>query len=64
MKFKVSNIEFDFSDATDEQISQEEKDYINKKALRTWDVDSEDELVDHITDQTGWCISSIDYNLI
>tara|TARA_Y100001937_G_scaffold4185_1_gene5459 strand:+ start:1001 stop:1195 length:195 start_codon:yes stop_codon:yes gene_type:complete len=64
MKFNVSNIEFDFSDATDEQISQEEKDYINKKALRTWDVDSEDELVDHITDQTGWCISSIDYNLI
>ena len=64
MKFYVSNIEFDFSDATDEQISQEEKDYINKKALRTWDVDSEDELVDHITDQTGWCISSIDYNLI
>lgn len=64
MKFNVSNIEFDFSDATDEQISQEEKDYINKKALRIWDVDSEDELVDHITDQTGWCISSIDYNLI
>ena len=59
--FIVEKIEFDFDDATDEQISQEEKDFITNNALGVWSVDDEDELVDKITDKTGWCIKSIDY---
>ena len=59
--FIVEKIEFDFDDATDEQISQEEKDFITNNALGVWSVDEEDELVDKITDKTGWCIKSIDY---
>ena len=59
--FIVEKIEFDFDDATDEQISQEEKDFITNNALGVWSVDAEEELVDSITDKTGWCIKSIDY---
>ena len=59
--FIVEKIEFDFDDATDEQISQEEKDFITNNALGVWSVDEEDELVDKISDKTGWCIKSIDY---
>ena len=59
--FIVEKIEFDFDDATDEQISQEEKDFITNNALGVWSVDEEDELVDKITDKVGWCIKSIDY---
>ena len=59
--FIVEKIEFDFDDATDEQISQEEKDFITNNALGVWSVDEEDELVDKITNKVGWCIKSIDY---
>ena len=59
--FIVEKIEFDFDDATDEQISQEEKDFITNNALGVWSVDAEEELVDSITDKTGWCVKSIDY---
>ena len=59
--FIVEKIEFDFDDATDEQISQEEKDFITNNALGIWSVDDEEELVDSITDKTGWCVKSIDY---
>jgi len=63
MKFNVTEIEFDFDDECygydpltfDEEIS------IRDMALGIWEVDSEDELVDKITDTTGWCIKSIDY---
>ena len=59
--FIVEKIEFDFDDATDEQISQEEKDFITNNALGVWSVDAEEELVDSITDKVGWCVKSIDY---
>ena len=69
MKLLVTKIEFDFNDedflewqglTLDEQIS------ITNDNLGIWEVDNEDELVDKISDNAGWCIKSIDYtsNLI
>ncbi len=69
MKLLVTKIEFDFNDedflewqglSLDEQIS------ITNDNLGIWEVDNEDELVDKISDNAGWCIKSIDYtsNLI
>jgi hypothetical protein len=26
-----------------------------------WDIEDEEDLVDEITNETGWCIKSIDY---
>ena len=69
MKLLVTKIEFDFNDddfvewqglSLDEQIA------ITNDNLGIWEVDDEDELVDKISDTSGWCIKSIDYtsNLI
>ena len=64
MKLLVTKIEFDFNDedflewqglTLDEQIS------ITNDNLGIWEVDNEDELVDKISDKSGWCIKSIDY---
>ena len=66
MHYIVEAIEFDFTDATDEQISQEEKDFITNNAIGLWFIESaeediENELIEKITDKTGWCVKSIKY---
>ena len=66
MHYIVEAVEFDFTDATDEQISQEEKDFITNNAIGLWYVDSEwadpeEALIEKITDKTGWCVKSIKY---
>ena len=64
MKLLVTKIEFDFDDddfvewgglSLDEQIA------ITNDNIGIWEVDNEDELVDKISDNSGWCIKSIDY---
>ena len=66
MHYIVEDIEFDFTDATDNQISQEENDFITENTIGLWYVDTEfldpeDALIEKITDKTGWCIKSIKY---
>ena len=63
MKFNVTEVEFDFSDAIDEQLSQEEKDSITQNNLGVWDADDEDDLIEEVTTASGWCIKSIDYEI-
>ena len=75
MQFQITNIEFDcsleedtFNEGADpaeywsesDRICTEEKlaqEYIGQ----VLNVDKEDEIVDLISDKTGWCIKSIDY---
>ena len=68
MKLLVTKIEFDFNDDYDEDYSLtlDEQNSITNDNLGIWEVDNEDELVDKISDNSGWCIKSIDYtsNLI
>ena len=63
MKYFVTKVHFAFDE---EWISKDERIEVTQDALGIWEVDDEDELVDKISDQTGWCIRSIDYteNLI
>ena len=69
MKLLVTKIEFDF-DNDDfvewEGLTLDEQIAITNDNLGIWEVDNEDELVDKISDKSGWCIKSIDYtsNLI
>ena len=63
MKFNVTEVEFDFSDAIDEQLSQEEKDSITQNNLGVWEADDEDDLIEEVTTASGWCIKSIDYEI-
>ena len=66
MKLLVTQIEFDFEDSFDELFSKDDQQNVIQDAIGIWEVDDEDELVDKITDNSGWCIKSIDYtsNLI
>ena len=70
MHYIVEDIEFDFGDdyCTDEGFSITFDDEIAARdtALGMWFVDSEcldpeEELIEKITEATGWCIKSIKY---
>ena len=63
MKLLVTSIQFDFNDDHDDyyKLSLDEQISITNDNLGIWEVDNEDELVDKISDNSGWCIKSIDY---
>ena len=61
MKFIVNDIQFDFSGSDD--VTMNEKIDITDESLGLWDADDEDDLIEEITTATGWCISSIDYEI-
>ena len=65
MHYIVEEIEFDFEDSQG-TISQEEQEFITQNAIGLWFIESacedpEEELIDKITDKTGWCVKSIKF---
>ena len=65
MHYIVEDIEFDFEDSQG-TISQEEQEFIRDNAIGLWFIESacedpEEELIDKITDKTGWCVKSIKF---
>ena len=65
MHYIVEDIEFDFEDSQG-TISQEEQEFIKDNAIGLWFIESacedpEEELIDKITDRTGWCVKSIKF---
>ena len=65
MKFYVSDIEFDFnSDLPDYySVSHDDQQLIINDNLGVWEADDEDDLVEEITANAGWCILSLDYEI-
>lgn len=60
MPYRITNIEFDF----DDDIDEKEQDEIYEEVCGTsWVVKDEEDLVEEITNATGWCIKSIEYYL-
>ena len=66
MRFDVTEIEFDFDDAYSEEytLTFDDEIALRDAALGIWDTLDEDDLIEIITDGTGWCIKSIDYEII
>ena len=68
MKFQITGIEFDLNDDYDcgEDIDTEMlQDQLQRGYIgQVWTVDEEDELVDLISDKSGWCVNSIQYEQI
>ena len=66
MKFNVTDIEFDLNDSLSEEYSLSFDDEIalHDAALGIWDTLDEDDLIEQITQLSGWCIKSIDYEII
>ena len=60
MKFLVKEIFFDIDD---DDITLEEYNEIVQDSLGVWEAEDEDDLIEIITDGTGWCIKSIDYDI-
>ena len=63
MKFNVIDIEFDLNDSLSEEysLSFEEEIELHDSALGIWDTLDEDDLIEQLTELSGWCIKSIDY---
>ena len=66
MKFNVIGIEFDLNDRLSEEysLSFEEEIELHDSALGIWDTLDEDDLIEQITELSGWCIKSLDYKSI
>jgi hypothetical protein len=63
MILEITDIEFDLTDDCGEYIDTEMLQDLLQKAYigQIHDVNEEDELVDLISDKSGWCVSSINY---
>jgi hypothetical protein len=66
MKLKVTEIEYDFQcdeDGGGETVSKSYQKRITSQTIgEVYEVESEDELADAISDQTGWCVKSVEYD--
>ena len=65
MQFLVTDIKFDFNDDLDPiySIPIEAQQLIINDNLGVWEADDEDDLVEEITANAGWCILSLDYEI-
>ena len=65
MKFLVTDVEFDFNSDLDPlySVSKEDQELITRDHLGVWEADDEDDLVEEVTANAGWCIKSIDYEI-
>ena len=66
MKFLVTDIKFDFNtDMPDYySVSYDDQELIVRDNIGVWEADDEDDLIEEITCNSGWCIRSIDYHII
>ena len=65
MEFNVTYIDFDFS-SDDETWGDVDPDYqkeVLEENVGKWEADDEDDLIDEITNASGWLINSIDYHI-
>jgi len=65
MKFYVSDIDFDFNtDMPDYySVSHDDQQLIINDNLGVWEADDEDDLIEEITANAGWCILSLNYEI-
>ena len=65
MKFYVSDIEFDFNtDMPDYySVSHDDQQLIINDNLGVWEADDENDLIEEITANAGWCIKSLNYEI-
>jgi hypothetical protein len=64
MLLKLTDIEFDFSDSEGE-LPYDEQVAVAKSVIgEVFEVDAEDELADVVSDETGWCVKYISYELV
>ena len=64
MFYKINSVEFDFEDSFLEW-TQHHFDNVTGFTLESiWKADDDDDLIEQITNCTGWCIKSIAYEVV
>ena len=65
MLYNVTDIKFDFNDDLDPiySIPEDDQALIIREHLGVWEADDDEDLIEEITCNSGWCISSIDYEI-
>jgi len=65
MQFLVTDIKFDFNDDLDPiySIPIDDQQLIINDNLGVWEAEDEDDLIEEITANAGWCILSLDYEI-
>ena len=66
MKFLVTDIEFDFDDGNDGEsysLTYDEQIEIRDQNLGVWEADNEDDMIDNITEASGWLIKNIYFDI-
>ena len=61
MKYRVTKIEFDFETDGIPLAAGFQKDLIADTMITVWEAQDGDDLVEEITNATGWCVKSINY---
>lgn len=66
MKYKVSRIEVDFTGDSEDKTEALHNQPAVYDAIysKEWEADDEDDLVNQISNETGWCIRDIDYSKV
>ena len=64
MQFRVTEIDFDFDDAIGVFSIEDQKEIVDEITATTWEASDPDDLIEEITNATGWCIKSIDYHYL
>ena len=64
MYYNVTDIQFDFNDDLDPiySIPEDDQALIIREHLGVWEAD-DDDLIEEITCNAGWCILSLDYEI-
>ena len=64
MQFQVTQIEFAFDDGIGVFPIEDQQEIVDETLSTTWEACDEDDLIEEITNATGWCINSIDYRVL
>ena len=64
MKLLVTAISLDFETDNDfYKVKPDEQIEIENDCLGIWEVDSEEDVADAISDEIGWCVNWVDYEI-
>jgi len=64
MKLLVTAISLDFETDNDfYRVKPDEQIEIENDCLGAWEVDSEEDVADAISDEIGWCVNWVDYEI-
>lgn len=61
MLYQVTAINFDFESDCGSPTVEQQQEIIASVMSGDWEAYSEDDLIESITDETGWCINSIQF---